>query len=143
MVDIGNFADVINAQNVTFQNGNDEFITLTDIELVDESVIDRTHPRDGALDMPSFSIIEISATITVAKAVYDNFRAMRQITTRGALPSASYKLVATSINPAGTSDFTETGTYIVRRMASTAPERGTYTTRVTLRLNNNNKLTES
>jgi len=138
----GSADNIINAQNVLFKKGTGEFILLTNIKLLDESIIDRKHTRGGAIDTPSFSLIEISADITVDKATYNDFRTMRKPTSRGALPTASYNIVAQSI--AGASeDFTETGTFIVRRMESTAPESGKYTTNVTLRLNNNNTLTES
>jgi len=141
MPNIGNYDNVVNAQNVLFYKGTiaDEYITLTDIRITDETPIDRTHPRGGALDTPSFSLIEIDAEVTLDKAVYADFRAMRQLTSRGALPTSPYVIVAQS--PAGASeDWTETGTFIVRRMNPVAPERGRYTTRVTLRLNNNNAL---
>lgn len=142
MADIGVFGDIINAQNVLFQKGNDEYIQLHNIRLIDESIIDRAHLRGGAKDTPTFSLIEIVADISVDKATYDSFRSMRQLTTRGALPTASYKIVAQA--PSGAAkDFTETGTFIVRRMESVAPEQGNYNTNIILRLNNDGKLSES
>jgi len=142
LVDIGNYDKVVNAQNVLFKKGTSEFITLTDIQITDETPMDRTHPRGGALDTPSFSLIEIDAQVTLDATIYADFRAMRQLTARGALPTASYNILAEAPSGSG-DDWTETGTFIVRRMNPVAPERGRYTTRVTLRLNNNNVLTLS
>lgn len=142
MVDIGDFDKVINSQFVKFRKNSDEYITLFNSRLTDESVIDRKNLRGGPLDTASFPLIELTADVVLDKATYDSFRAMRQPTSRGGLPSASYNLDAEAIST-GTDDFKETGTFLVRRMDSVAPEAGKYTSTITLRLKNNNKLTES
>ena len=139
----GSLAKIVNAQNVEFRKGTDEYVLLTDIELADESIMDRTHTRAGPLDVATYSLIEITATVTLDKAGYDAFRLMRQLTARGALPSSSYNIRAQNVGTAATDDWTETGTFICRRMVSTGSERGKYQVRLTFRLYNNNSLTET
>ena len=59
---LGDFTKVVNAQNVTLEKGaSGEVITLYNIRLSDESIIDRRNTRDGSIDTPAFSIIEIIA----------------------------------------------------------------------------------
>jgi len=131
---LGDFTKVVNAQNVTLEKGaSGEVITLYNIRLSDESIIDRRNTRDGSIDTPAFSIIEIIADAVLSEDVYDAYRAMRQLTTRGALPTDTFKIVATAISGSG-DDWTETGTFILRRMEDIAQEAGRYEVTLTLRI---------
>ena len=68
---LGDFSKVVNAQNVTFTKGaSGEVITLFDINLIDESIIDRRNPRGGSIDTPTFPLIEIEASATLSEDVY-------------------------------------------------------------------------
>lgn len=131
---LGVFANIINAQNVTFQKGSEgELITLYDIRLIDESVIDRRNARGGPIDTPTFSLIEIVAKASLSEDVYLSFRLMRQLTARGALPTDTFNIVATA--PSGAAaDFTDSGTFILRRMEDIAQEQGRYEVELTIRI---------
>ena len=131
---LGDFSKVVNAQNVTFEKGaSGEVITLYNIRLSDESIIDRRNPRAGPIDTPTFSLIEIVADAVLSEDVYLAFRAMRQLTVRGALPTDTFKIIATAISTA-TDDFEETGTFILRRMEDIAQEQGRYEVTLTIRI---------
>jgi hypothetical protein len=131
---LGVYADIVNAQNVTFTKGAEgEVITLYDIRLIDESIIDRRNARAGPIDTPTFSLIEIVAKASISKDLYTSFRLMRQLTTRGALPTDTFGIVATS--PSGAAaDFTDSGTFILRRMEDIAQEQGRYEVELTMRI---------
>lgn len=131
---LGNFSKVVNAQNVTLEKGaSGEVITLYNIRLSDESIIDRRNTRDGSIDTPAFSIIEIIADAVLSEDLYLAYRAMRQLTSRGALPTDTFKIIATAISSAA-DDFEETGTFILRRMEDIAQEAGRYEVTLTLRI---------
>lgn len=138
---LGDYSAVVNAQNVTFIKGAEgEVITLYDISLVDESVIDRRNPRDGPIDTPTFSLIEIVASAVISEDLYQSFRLMRQLTSRGALPTDDFSIVATAISTAA-DDFTDSGTFILRRMESKAQEQGRYEVTLTMRIQGTMTLT--
>ena len=131
---LGVYADLVNAQNVTFEKGvGGEVITLYDIQLKDESIIDRRNARDGPIDTPTFPLIEIIAKAVISKDLYSSFRGMRQITTRGALPTDSFTINAVSISGAA-ADFTDSGTFILRDMTDIAAEQGRYEVQLTMRI---------
>lgn len=131
---LGDFSKVVNAQNVTFEKGaSGELVTLHNIRLSDESIIDRRNARGGPIDTPTFSLIEIVAEATLSEDAYLAFRAMRQLTTRGALPSDSFKIIATAISSAA-DDWEETGNFILRRMEDIAQEQGRYDVTLTIRI---------
>ena len=131
---LGDFTKVVNAQNVTLEVGvSGEILTLYNVRYTDESVIDRRNPRAGPIDTPSFSLLEITGDCVLSEDLYLHMRALRQITTRGALPSEAVKLVATNIGVIA-DDWTETGTYILRRMETIAQEAGRYEVNLTMRV---------
>lgn len=131
---LGDFNKVVNAQNVTFEKGAEgELVTLYNIRLSDESIIDRRNARGGPIDTPTFSLIEIIAEATLSEDAYLSFRAMRQLTTRGALPTDTFKIIATA-KSAAIDDWTETGTFILRRMEDIAQEQGRYEVTLTIRI---------
>jgi hypothetical protein len=131
---LGDASKVVNAQNVTITVGAEgEVITLYDCSLIDESFIDRRNPRSGPIDTPSFSLIEIVGKCVISKALYTYFRTLRQLSTRGALPTDTISVIATNIGVSA-DDFTDSGTYILRRMASIAQERGRYEVELTIRM---------
>ena len=131
---LGNFSKVVNAQNVTLEKGaSGEVVTLYNIRLSDESIIDRRNTRDGSIDTPAFSIIEIVADAVLSEDLYLAYRAMRQLTTRGALPTDTFKIIATAISSAA-DDWEEEGTFILRRMEDIAQEAGRYEVTLTLRI---------
>lgn len=130
---LGDYTKLVNAQNVTFKKGTDEAVTLYNIRLSDESVIDRRNARGGPIDTPTFSIVEVIADCVLSEDLYTAFRAMRVLTSRGALPTATYAIVATAIS-ASADDWTETGTFILRKMEDIALEKGRYEVTLTLRL---------
>ncbi len=131
---LGDYGKVVNAQNVTLTlAASGEVITLYNCRLTDESIIDRRNPRDGPIDTPSFSLIEIAAECVLSEDLYLHWRAMRQLTTRGALPTEAFTLVATNIG-VGADDWTESGTYILRRMEDIAQEAGRYEVSVIMRI---------
>ena len=131
---LGDFDKVVNAQNVTFTKGaSGEVITLYDIKLIDESVIDRRNTREQPVDTPTHSLLEIEASAVLSEDLYLAYRAMRQLTSRGALPTDTFTIVATAISTA-TDDWTESGTFILRRMESIAQEQGRYEVRLTIRI---------
>ena len=131
---LGDFSKVVNAQNVTLEKGaSGEVITLYNIRLSDESIIDRRNTRDGSIDTPAFSIIEVIADAVLSEDLYLAYRAMRQLTSRGALPSDTFKIIATAISSAS-DDWEETGTFILRRMEDIAQEQGRYEVTLTLRI---------
>lgn len=131
---LGNYSKVVNAQNVTISVGaQGEVITLFDARLNDESVIDRRNARDGAIDTPSFSLIEFVGKCVIDDDVYAYFRNLRQLSTRGALPTDTINIISENIGIAA-DDFTDSGTYILRRMDSIAQERGRYEVELTIRM---------
>ena len=131
---VGDASKLINAQNVKFTfGGSGEVLSLYDISYIDESVLDRRNTRDGAVDTPSFSLIEIIASANIDEDLYIALRALRQLTTRGALPTAAFTIVATAIS-SSTDDFTISGTFTLRRMESKAAESGRYEVTMTMRL---------
>lgn len=131
---LGDFTKVANAQNVTMEVGSSgEILTLYNVKILDESPIDRRVPRGGPIDTPSFSLIEITGDAVLSEDLYLHMRALRQITTRGALPTEQVKVIATNIGVVA-DDWTETGTYILRRMESLAQEAGRYEVNLTMRV---------
>ncbi len=131
---LGDFTKVVNAQNVTLEVGvSGEVITLYNIRVLDESVIDRRNPRAGPIDTPSFSLIEVTGDAVLSEDLYLHMRALRQLSTRGALPTEAVKVVATNIGVIA-DDWTETGTYLLRRMETNAQERGRYEVNLTMRI---------
>jgi len=131
---LGDFTKVVNAQNVTFEVGTSgEIITLYHNRITDESTIDRRNSRDGPIDTPTFSLIEITGDAVLAEDLYLHMRALRQLTSRGALPTEQVKVIATNIGVIA-DDWTETGTYILRRMESIAQEAGRYEVNLTMRI---------
>lgn len=132
---LGDYGKVVNAQNVTFTVAAlGEVITLFDARLNDESIIDRRNPRNGPIDTPSFSLIEFIGKCVISKDLYTHFRAQRQLTTRGALPTEAISIIAENIGIAA-DDFTDSASsYILRRMDSIAQERGRYEVELTIRM---------
>lgn len=131
---LGDYTKVVNAQNVTFETGSDgEVLTLYNCRLSDESVIDRRNPRNGPIDTPTFQLIELIADAVIDKDLYTKFRNMRILTSRGALPTDTFNLVATNIG-APADDFTDSGTFILRRMEDIAQEQGRYEVTLTMRI---------
>ena len=131
---LGDFSKVVNAQNVTFEKGaSGELVTLYNIRLIDESTIDRRNTRQQPIDTPTHSLIEIIADATLSEDAYLAFRAMRQLSSRGALPTDTFKIIATAISTAA-DDWEETGTFILRRMEDIAQEQGRYEVNLTIRI---------
>lgn len=131
---LGDYGKVANAQNVTIAVGSEgEVVTLFDARLNDESIIDRRNPRAGPIDTPSFSMIEFVGKCVIDDDLYAYFRALRQLTTRGALPTDTINIITENIGIAD-DDFTDSGTYILRRMDSIAQERGRYEVELTIRM---------
>ena len=131
---LGDFTKVVNAQNVTMEvGGSGEILTLYNVRIVDESTIDRRNPRVGPIDTPSFSLIEITGDAVLSEDLYLHMRALRQLSTRGALPTEQVQVIATNIGVIA-DDWTETGTYILRRMESIAQELGRYEVNLTMRI---------
>lgn len=137
---LGNLSKSVNSNFVALKKGSSEIITLLNATLADETTIDRQHTRDGSLDTPSFPLIEITGDAIIDKDLYTSLRAMRQLSSRGALPTDTFAIIATNIGVSG-DDFTETGTFILRRMTSAAIKDTAYVVNITLRLFNNNTLT--
>lgn len=131
---LGDFEKVVNAQNVTLEVGSSgEVLTLYNIKLLDESPIDRRNTRQEPVDTPAHSLLEITGDAVLSEDLYLHMRALRQLTTRGALPSEQVKVIATNIGVIA-DDWTETGTYILRRMESLAQEAGRYEVNLTMRV---------
>lgn len=131
---LGDFTKVVNAQNVTLEVGSSgEIITLYNVRVLDESTIDRRNPRAGPIDTPTFSLIEITGDAVLSEDLYLHMRALRQLTSRGALPTEQVQVIATNIGVVA-DDWTETGTYILRRMESIAQEFGRYEVNMTMRI---------
>ena len=105
---------------------------MFNVELVDESVIDRRNPRGGPLDTPTFNLIEIIADAVLDNDVYSDFKNLRKVQPRGSLTSNFYNIDAESIDSG--QDFSDTGSFIVRRMHTKAAEQGRYEVSLTLRL---------
>jgi len=134
----GDYGKVVNAQNVLFQYSDttivaaDELITLFNCELIDESVFDRRNPRAGPIDTPTFSLVEIMADAVLDDEIYQDFKDLRKLTTRGVLPVNFYQIDAQAANVAD--DFVDSGTFTVRRMHSKAAEQGRYEVSLILRI---------
>ena len=138
----GDYTKVVNAQNVLFYytnslpinkaEGGDELITLFNVELIDESVIDRRNPRAGPIDTPTFSLVEIIADAVLDTEVYNDFKALRKLSIRGGLTRNFYEIDAEA--PISGDDFSDTGSFTVRRMHTKAAEQGRYEVSLTLRL---------
>ena len=135
MTDLGVFANVMNAQNVTLKvDSSDDVISLFNIRLSDQSVLDRRNARDGAIDTPSFALLEITADAVVDKALYEHFQTQRILTDRGALPSEAFSITAAAISTSSF-DSTVSGTYTLRGLDVVAAERGRYECTLTMRIN--------
>lgn len=138
----GDYDKIVNAQNVLFQystsnnppQNTDELITLFNCELIDESVFDRRNPRAGPIDTPTFSLVEIMADAVLDEDIYQDFKDLRKLSTRGALPSNFYQIDAQAADVGGGDDFVDNGTFTVRRMHTKAAEQGRYEVSLIIRV---------
>lgn len=136
----GDYDKIVNAQNVLFQYSDsnnppdptDELITLFNCELIDESVFDRRNPRGGPIDTPTFSLVEIMADAVLDEDVYQDFKNLRKLSTRGALTSNFYQIDAQAALAGD--DFADNGSFTVRRMHTKAAEQGRYEVSLILRV---------
>ena len=138
----GDFDKLVNAQNVQFWYSvsndppilTDEWITIFNVEIIDESVFDRRNPRGGPVDTPTFSMVEIMCDAILDEDTYSDWKGFRVLTTRGALPQVFYNVEAQAPLASGADDFSDNGTFTVRRMHTKAAEQGRYEVSLIIRV---------
>lgn len=132
---LGDFAKIINAQNVQLEvdGAADEVITLYNLRTVKDFGINRRNTRGGAVDTPTYAIKEIIADATVSQDVYNFFDTQSEITPRGGFDEDTFTITGEAISD-DADNVVISGTYYVRRLETLGAERGQYDINLTLRI---------
>ena len=129
---LGSLAAAFNAQNVHILLNSAEIITCHNVIVSDVSPRFRINTRAGAADFYSFPLIQVTFEALVTKTIYNALRALRILTSAGALPTASWSVVGNNLDGSPSDDINMPFTATVPELTSQAGETGNYSIRATI-----------